>query len=245
MYVQHVQPYFNVNSTLAANTAGMQQGVGSMFFSNGNESVLPGYRQAPRNQMLNGRDSMSDYAISQAALTDYTPSSTPQSTTTTTTPLTTPSATRSRGGNPNRPERSNWRIVNAGDERIANYVMQYGAQRVSSIQAHQVPGCKCFTEPSRRRRFGRGPVCGIRSPAKDRSRLSEYLSSVSRSRPSVSPNHSVEFICPNCGMKCTQWQSVKTHFPTCVLKWGNPYGHSWYDHTSLCITGQQENRSTP
>ena len=249
MYVQHVQPYFNINSTLAANTAGMQPDMRSMFFSNGNGGVLPDYQQTPRNHTLNttnGPDSISSFAVSQSALIGHTPYSTPQPTTTTTgAPRTPPSATRSRGGNPNKPERSNWRIVKADDERIANYVMQYGAQRVHGIKAHQVPGCKCFTDSSKRRRFGRGPVCGIRSPAKDRSRLPEYLSSLSRSRPSVSPGNSTEFMCPNCGLKCTQWQSVKTHFPTCVLKWGNPYGQSWYDHTSLCITGQQGNRSTP
>ncbi len=41
------------------------------------------------------------------------------------------------------------------------------------------------------------------------------------------------FHCPRCNGQFTRARSVKDHFITCVGKYGNPQGLSWWDHPTL------------
>ena len=141
----------------------------------------------------------------------------------------------SGGGN-----HSNWRIVNPDDKRVAPYIQQWGHNRVQSIRAHNRPGCTCRLNIGPNKRFDRGVVCGIRSAPINRNQLPNVVAQSQHVRSArLPPKGSQEFFCANCGQGMTQWQSIKTHFPFCVLKFGNPNGHSWYDHPSMCITSRQ------
>lgn len=140
----------------------------------------------------------------------------------------------SGGGNHN-----NWRIVDPDDKRVAQYIQRWGHNRVASIRSHNRPGCTCRLDTGYLKRFDRGVVCGIRSAATNRDLLQGFIAQSQQVRSSRSPpKGNQEFFCANCGQRMTQWQSIKTHFPFCVLKFGNPNGYSWYDHPSMCITSR-------
>ena len=62
-------------------------------------------------------------------------------------------------------------------------------------------------------------VCGIVTPAKG--------------TPVKSTNRRGPFCCPRCASRFTRSRTVKDHFITCVGKYGNPNGLSWYDHRTL------------
>ena len=42
-----------------------------------------------------------------------------------------------------------------------------------------------------------------------------------------------KFYCPRCGSNYTRAKSVKDHFPSCVLRYGNPLGLRYTDHESM------------
>ncbi len=42
----------------------------------------------------------------------------------------------------------------------------------------------------------------------------------------------VKYICPICGESRSRRYTIKTHFPGCVKKHGNPQGLEWTDHPS-------------
>ena len=135
---------------------------------------------------------------------------------------------------PSHRDRNDWRIKHQDDARIDRYILRWANNRIHSIRNHPIPGCTCGLDTCRIRRFERGPVCGIRSPPINRQLLPGHLAEAARRHATATGNR--DFFCINCGQAMTQWQSVKTHFPFCVLKFGNPNGHSWYDHPSLCVT---------
>ena len=63
-------------------------------------------------------------------------------------------------------------------------------------------------------------VCGIYSP--------EVSTPVKRY------NHGKgKFCCPRCGSNFTRPKSVKDHFPSCIMKFGNPQALRYTDHTSM------------
>ena len=62
-------------------------------------------------------------------------------------------------------------------------------------------------------------VCGVYSPEKV--------------PPSNKPKKGYPFPCPRCAETFTRRDSVKRHFPGCILKHGNPNALKWIDHPSL------------
>ena len=65
-------------------------------------------------------------------------------------------------------------------------------------------------------------VCGIATPA--------------QGTPVASVNKKGNFRCPRCNGRYTRARTVKDHFITCVKKYGNPNGLSWWDHETLTGT---------
>lgn len=51
-----------------------------------------------------------------------------------------------------------------------------------------------------------------------------------------------KFHCPRCNGRYTMRKSVRTHFPKCVTKYGNPNGLSWWDHDTLKVSRDYFNR---
>ena len=151
---------------------------------------------------------------------------------------------RYREGPPNKQRRNsgglynNWRIVHREDPRIGDYVRRWGKNRSPSIRRHNRPGCACNLDAGFIRRFDRGVICGIHSPAINRDLMAAEVARSKQIHTPRSHKSAQEFYCPICGQGLTQWQSVKTHFPFCANKYGNPNGHSWYDHPSMCITSR-------